>query len=108
MIYISYLYPLYMSVIDVAMMCLLKARHLGIMTGFWIFPLTMAIYAIQPIFFYFGLSFKTMGILNILWNAISSILVAIAGVYFFGEKLTQNDCIGITLCISGILLLGID
>ena len=107
MIFIPYLYAIYMSVIDVIMMSLLKARHIGSLNGFWISPLTMAIYATQPILFYFGLGFESMGILNVLWNAISTILVAITGVYFFGEKLTGVDYIGIGLCISGIVLLGI-
>jgi len=48
-----------------------------------------------------------MGILNILWNAISCILIAISGVYFFNEKITGLNYLGITLCISGICILGL-
>jgi multidrug transporter EmrE-like cation transporter len=97
-----------MSFIDVIMMSILKAKYLGSIPGFWVFPLTMSIYALQPILFYFGLSFKSMGIVNILWNSISSILVVLTGIYLFDEKLNRNNYIGIILCISGIILLGID
>ena len=95
-----------MSFIDVIMMSILKAKYLGSITGFWVFPLTMIIYTLQPIMFYFGLSFESMGIFNILWNSISSILVVLAGIYLFDEKLTTNNYIGIILCISGIIVLG--
>jgi len=106
MVYVPYLYALYMSLVDVLMMSLLKARHVGSIGGTWVFPLTMFIYATQPIMFYFGLSFQTMGILNVLWNAVSSILVALTGFYLFNEKITARDCVGIVLCVSGIVLLG--
>lgn len=105
MLYLPYLYALYMSCVDVIMMSILKAKYIGSITGFWIFPLTMIIYSIQPILFYLGLSFERMGIFNILWNAISSILVTLTGIYLFDEKLTRNDYIGIILCISGVIIL---
>ena len=96
-----------MSFIDVVMMSLLKARHIGSLRGIWVFPLTMIIYATQPIMFYFGLAYESMGIFNVLWNAISTMLVAIAGVYLFGETLSTYNCIGIAMCISGIILIGL-
>ena len=108
MVYLPYLYALCMSSIDLIIMSILKAKYLGLISGFWLFPLTMIIYSLQPILFYFGLSFKSMGIFNILWNSISSILIVLTGMYLFDEKLTRNNCIGIILCISGIILLGID
>lgn len=95
-----------MSCIDLIIMSILKAKYLGSITGFWIFPLTMIIYSTQPMLFYLGLSFERMGIVNILWNAISSILVALAGIYIYDEKFSRNDYIGIILCISGIIVLG--
>ena len=102
-----YLYALFMTFIDIIMMSLLKAKHLGSISGIWIIPLTMALYTLQPILFYFGLSFKTMGIFNVIWNTLSIMAVALTGVYFFGEKLTKYDCIGIFLCISGITFIGL-
>ena len=107
MLLIPYIYALYMSSIDVIIMSLLKARHIGYIHGGWVFLVTMVIYSIQPIIFYFGLSFKSMGIFNVLWNAISSILIALTGVYVFGETITSYNIIGIVLCISGIVLIGV-
>jgi len=100
-------YPIFMSAIDLIIMPLLKAKSLGLLTSQWILPITMILYSLQPIIFFFGLSVHSMGILNILWNAISCILIAISGVYFFNEKITGLNYLGITLCISGICILGL-
>jgi multidrug transporter EmrE-like cation transporter len=104
---IPLLYPVLMSGIDLSIMPLLKAKYLGSIDGLWILPLTMVLYSIQPLLFFFGLSLHSMGILNILWNAISSILIAISGVYFFNEKITSLNALGITLCVAGIIILGL-
>ena len=104
---IPLLYPIFMSGIDLSVMPLLKAKYLGSIDGIWILPLTMVLYSIQPLLFFFGLSLHSMGILNILWNAISSILIAVSGVYFFNEKITMLNGLGITLCLAGIAILGL-
>ena len=104
---ITLFYPISMSLIDLSVMPLLKAKYLGSIDGLWILPLTMILYSFQPILFSFGLSVHSMGILNILWNAISSILIAISGVYFFNEKITSLNALGITLCVAGIIILGL-
>ena len=104
---ITLFYPISMSCIDLSVMPLLKAKYLGFIDGQWILPLTMIIYSLQPLLFSFGLSVHSMGILNILWNAISSILIAISGVYFFNEKINVLNGLGITLCVVGIIILGL-
>ena len=104
---IPLVYPIFMSGIDLIIMPLLKAKSLGILTSQWILPMTMILYSLQPVIFFFGLSLHSMGILNILWNAISSILIAISGVYFFNEKITSLNALGITLCVSGIIILAL-
>ena len=107
MIPIPYIYPIYMAGIDLTIMPILKATYLGFLNSSWSIPLTMALYSMQPLLFYYGLTFESMGILNVLWNTISTILVAVAGVYFFNEKINYIQGLGITLCISGIMLLGL-
>lgn len=96
-----------MSSIDVCMMGLLKSKIIGLLDGAWIIPLAMALYSLQPILFYFGLTFRSMGVFNILWNSISSILVILSGVYFFNEKISSLHSLGIIFCITGIAILGI-
>ena len=108
MIPIPLLYPIFMSGIDLSVMPLLKAKYLGFLDGKWILPVTMILYSLQPIIFFFGLSVNTMGILNVLWNTISSILIAGIGILFFNEKISYNKAFGIILCIIGIAFLSIN
>lgn len=107
MFLIPYVYATCMSIIDLCMMGLLKSNILGLLNGAWVIPLAMALYSLQPILFYFGLTFKSMGVFNILWNSISSILVVLSGVYFFNEKITRLNYLGISLCLTGICILGL-
>jgi multidrug transporter EmrE-like cation transporter len=45
-----------------------------------------------------------MAILNVLWDATSSVLIALVGVFIFGEKLSLVNWLGIFLCTAGIIL----
>jgi multidrug transporter EmrE-like cation transporter len=103
---LPYLYALYLAGIDGIMMPLLKAKKLGMLTGAWVFPLTSLIYAIQPLVFYQSLSLESMTIMNILWDVMSDIIVAIIGIFVFGESLTKIQMLGFVFSLIGITLLG--
>jgi multidrug transporter EmrE-like cation transporter len=107
MIY-QYLYALYLASVDGIAMTFLKAHKLGMIKNIIVFPLTMIIYSLQPLMFYSGLSFTGMSELNILWDAMSDILVAIIGIAIFKEKITFYKITGFILCLFGIIALGID
>ena len=93
-----------MALLDVVIMTLLKLKSTSALTSPYILPLTMAIYSLQPLLFFKGLSVKGMAILNILWDSTSSVLIAMVGAFIFGEKLTLINWLGIFLCTAGIVL----
>jgi len=97
-----------MVIMDVIIMTLLKLKSLLLLNNFLILPFTMIVYSMQPLLFYTALSSEGMGIVNSMWNAISTIIIAIIGFLVFSEKISIRNWIGITLCASGILLIGID
>ena len=99
-----FLYSTVMASLDVIIMTLLKLKSTSALTSPFILPLTMAIYSLQPLLFYKVLSVKGMAILNILWDTISTILVTIVGAFYFGEKISLTNWLGIFLCIIGIIL----
>jgi len=103
----KYLFALYMSVVDAIVLTLLKSHKIGMIKGFWVFPLSFIVYGFQSIMFYIGLSFGSMTVLNVLWDVISDVLVSLIGVYFFGESLNTIQCIGLVLALTGITLLGV-
>ena len=44
---------------------------------------------------------KGMGITNLLWSGITIVIILIAGIILYDEKLTNNDIIGLCLILSG-------
>ena len=93
-----------MALLDVVIMTLLKLKNTSVLTSPYILPLTMAIYSLEPLLFYKALTVKGMAILNVLWDSTSSILIALVGVFIFGEKLSLINWLGIFLCKAGIIL----
>jgi len=102
---ISYILATIMACIDVVMMTLLKLEKIHLLHGVWILPLAIALYAIQPIFFRYGLKYEGMGVLNVLWNTLSTVLVALLGIYMFNETLSTTNAVGMVLSILGIILI---
>jgi multidrug transporter EmrE-like cation transporter len=98
-------YTAIMAIIDSIMMTLLKLKQTTYLTGSYILPLAMAIYSLEPLLFFNALSFQGIGIINALWNALSSILIALIGCLLFGEKISSTNWLGILLCSTGILLI---
>ena len=106
MSFLPYLFALYIAGVDAIIMPLLKAKKLGMLTGRWMLPLASIIYAMQPLVFFQSLSLESMTIMNILWDVMSDVIVAIIGIYVFGESLSKIQVIGLILSLSGITLLG--
>lgn len=94
-----------MVTIDVAMMGLLKLEKVHLLHGVWILPLAMALYSLQPVFFRYKLEYEGVGVLNVVWNTLSSILIALMGIYVFNEKISTTNAMGMILSILGIILL---
>jgi len=97
-------YAVAMASLDVIIMTLLKLKSISALTSPYIIPLTMAIYSLQPLLFFKALPVKGMAILNILWDSISSVLIAVIGAFYFGEKISLTNWLGIFLCTAGIIL----
>ena len=104
--HLQYLYAFYLAIVDTAILGILKAKSIGALSGTWMFPLAFLAYGTQSLVFYKSLSVESMGIMNILWDIISDILVAVIGVVLFGESLNAIQCTGIVVSIIGMSMLG--
>ena len=102
----NYLYALCMTGIDILVMPVMKAIHLGILTGNWVFPYSMILYSLQPLIFHRSLAVENMGIMIILWNVTTDIVIALMGFFIFGETLTTIQCTGLVFSLVGVTLLG--
>lgn len=107
MAYTHYLYALLMASIDGMVIPLLKAKHLGMLKGIWMFPLAMLVYSIQPLIFYNAMSVESMSVMNILWDVMSDVIVTIIGFVVFGETFTVQQWLGLAFSLIGITLLGL-
>jgi multidrug transporter EmrE-like cation transporter len=94
-----------MAGIDVVVLSLLKARHIGEVTGNWVFIFAFLVYGFQSIVFYKALSFATLTTMNIVWDVTSDVLVTLMGLYFFKEALTWSQKIGVLFAMIAMVLL---
>jgi len=97
-----FLYIATLAVFDLAAIILIKFWHLKgniayLLGGILSFAVTA---------FVMGLSLKYEGvaIVNILWVALSTILVTIVGYYFFKEPIALRQFIGIAIIIVGLII----
>ncbi|VBB18616.1 Putative multidrug transporter EmrE [Yasminevirus sp. GU-2018] len=52
--------------------------------------------------------YQSMGIVNVLWSALSVVAIMLLGHYCWGEKITANDIIGSILVFIGIVCIMMD
>ena len=97
-------YGTYMATVDVFMLGILKAIHLGWISKQLIFLPTL-IYAMQPWVFLTSLKFESLTVMNLLWDVISDVLVTAEGLLFFQEKLTRTKMLGVGLSLISVFLL---
>ena len=93
-----------MATVDILMMTISKLTVLGKIpypTG--LFTAT-AIYAAQPYLFIKALSIEGMAAANLIWNTVSSIVITLIGVVFFGESIKGLRILAMILGIFSLIL----
>jgi len=97
-------YGTYMASVDVFMLGLLKAIHLGWISKIAIFLPTL-LYAMQPWVFLSSLKYESLTVMNLLWDVISDLFVTATGIYFFNEKLKTSQMFGIAFGLVAVFFL---
>ncbi len=97
-----------MALIDLFVLGGLKAKYLGRLNGFWMLPLAMIVYSLQPIMFFNALKFESLTVMNLFWDLSSDVLVTILGLFYFAEKLSPRRMIGVGLSLISLMLLSCD
>ena len=64
-------------------------------------------FGIAGYFFTLSLKFEDVAIVNVLWIALSIILVAIMGHYVFSEQLSRLNILGMVVVLAGIIILNL-
>ena len=97
-------YGTYMATVDVFMLGILKAIHLGWMNKAFIFLPTL-LYSMQPWVFLASLKFEGLTVMNLMWDVLSDIFVTLTGIFYFKEKVSSIKLIGVFLAILSVVLL---
>jgi multidrug transporter EmrE-like cation transporter len=98
------LFGLVMALIDITMMGTLKFVDQGKLAYNTGFPIATLLYAFEPYVFLKAMAHSNMLTTNLIWNLASNILVTLAGVFFFKEKIKGLKwlAIGLSLFSLGI------
>ena len=98
------LFGLAMALIDITMMGTLKFIDQGKLAYNIGFPIATLLYAFEPYVFLKAMTHSNMLTTNLIWNLASNILVTLAGVFFFKEKIKGLKwlAIGLSLFSLGI------
>ena len=97
--YIPVVFASVLSAVDVMAFGLVKEVVLKELNSLFV-VVAMLMYAVQPLILWKALHYETLTIVNVMWNIISSIFIAILGLAFFGERLSSREVVG---CILGFL-----
>ncbi len=98
------IYGTYMATVDVFMLSLLKAIHLGWISKVFLFLPTL-IYAMQPWVFLTALKYESLTVMNLLWDVMSDLMVTGTGLFVFKETITRTQMIGVGFALVAIILL---
>jgi drug/metabolite transporter (DMT)-like permease len=93
-----------LSIIDIICFSLTKTIFINKdINRLWL-SLPFILYGGQILLFFYGLNNASMGELNIIWNIVSSIVVAIVGVYLYMEEFNNIKIIALLLGLVSIFL----
>lgn len=82
----------------------LKKLHLN-PDRFWLFIAAVVFYTIVCFLLFISYRYRGMGIVHVLWSGISILLVLSVGIFYFEEKITMMDKLGIIFILLGMVLI---
>ena len=97
-----YLYILGLSLSDLMAITVIKFWHLKGNLAYLVAG--MALFALAAWFLGMSLKYEGIAIVNVIWVALSAILVTIIGYYFFKEPIALRQFVGITIIIIGLII----
>lgn len=92
-----------MSFVEMLAMYNLKEYVLTDSSFYYIMGMTVYFVAINIFVYLFR--FDKIGIVNVSWNVMSSILSIVLGYIFFKEYFNTRECVGVSLSIAGLFLM---
>jgi multidrug transporter EmrE-like cation transporter len=99
------LFGVAMALLDIVMMGTIKLVHTGGVSGSIGIPMSVGVYALQPLVFLKAMKFESMTVVNLIWNMMSNIIVTLQGVFIFGESIKGIRWLGISMSLVSLAIL---
>jgi len=94
-----------MALIDICMMSSIKMVSKGSIPSSWGIPLSVGLYALEPLVFLKAMKHEGMVATNLIWNLMSNVIVTLQGIIVFGESIQGLRWVGICMSILSLFLL---
>lgn len=94
-----------MAIVDIFMMSVTKMVSIGSLTTSVGIPLSISLYAMEPLIFLKAMKYEGMVVTNLVWNLMSNIIVTLQGVLVFGESIKGLRWLGICMSLLSLGLL---
>lgn len=89
---------------DMISSSMIKTYHLSNYTEHWRFLTAILVYTAVPVFLLLSLKYEGVGNMNFYWNVLSTVVVFLIAIYYFGEKVNNSQFIGIVMALFGVFL----
>lgn len=93
-----------MATVDIVMMSTAKMTSTGQLSTAVGLPISMALYAVQPIVFLRAMKYEGMVVTNLVWNLMSDVVVTLNGVLLFGESIKGLRWVGIGMSLVALTI----
>jgi multidrug transporter EmrE-like cation transporter len=94
-----------MASLDILMMGVLKMTSTGSLSRGVGIPLSVGLYALEPLIFLKALNYEGMVVTNLVWNLMSNIIVTLQGIFVFGESIKGLRWLGVLMSLFSLGLL---
>ena len=94
-----------MAIVDIFMMSVTKMVSIGSISSSVGIPLSISLYAMEPLIFLKAMKYEGMVVTNLVWNLMSNIIVTLQGVLVFGESIKGLRWLGIAMSLLSLGLL---
>ena len=99
------IFGIMMATLDILMMSVGKMIHNGTLSSSFGIPLTVGIYALEPLIFLKSMNYESMTIMNLIWDLSSDIMVTLNGIFVFNESIKGLRIIALLFSIFSLTLM---
>jgi multidrug transporter EmrE-like cation transporter len=94
-----------MAFIDIFMMSAAKMISKGTLSSGFGIPLSIGLYALEPLIFLKAMKYEGMVVTNLVWNLMSDIVVTLQGIFIFKESIKGLRWVAICTSILSLCLM---